>query len=88
MDDFAGEYQHRSDEELLQLWVERSQLVEEARHALKNEIHKRALFTKAECATDVWAEPRQRELAHPVSEAVGPCPVLGMWKSLVGFDFH
>ena len=54
MNDFSDEYHHRSDEELLQLWVERSQLASEARRALQSEIHKRSLTREAESATDVW----------------------------------
>src|SRR5579864_655766 len=66
MNDFSSEYRCRSDEELLQLWVERSQLTPEARGALGDEIRKRALTREAESATDAWAEPPQRELAPPL----------------------
>jgi len=71
MNDFSDEYHHRSDEELLQLWVERSQLASEARRALQSEIHKRSLTREAESATDVWAIPPERELAPPVNSYLG-----------------
>jgi hypothetical protein len=71
MNDFTDEFRHRSDEELLQIWVERSQLTTEARRALHNEINKRSLTSKAESATDVWAEPPERKLDAPVSSYLG-----------------
>lgn len=71
MDEFNSEYQHRSDEELLQLWVERAQLVPEARRALQDEIHKRMLTKQAEAATDAWAEPPERPLAPPIRTYLG-----------------
>lgn len=71
MNDLSSEYRCRSDEELLQLWVERSQLTLEARAALEDEIRKRALKREAESATDVWAEPPERELVPPVKTYVG-----------------
>lgn len=71
MDEFNSEYQNRSDEELLQLWVERAQLVPEARRALQDEIHKRTLTKQAEAATDAWAEPPERPLAPPVRTYLG-----------------
>jgi hypothetical protein len=37
MNDFQTEYEHRTDDEQLQLWVERSQLASEARLALEEE---------------------------------------------------
>ena len=43
MTDFQLEYQGRSNEELLQLWRERSQLLEEAQATLQDEISKRKL---------------------------------------------
>jgi hypothetical protein len=61
--DFATEYQQNSDDELLQLWVERSQLFPEARAALGEEIRKRRLGDEAKHATDRRAEPPERELA-------------------------
>lgn len=64
--DFAAEYQHQSDDQLLQLWVERSQLFPEARAALGEEIRKRKLAKEAEHATDRRAEPPGRELAPPI----------------------
>jgi hypothetical protein len=76
MNDFTDEYCHRSDEELLQLWVERSQLTSEASRALQNEIRKRSLTSLAESATDVWAKPPERELDPPVNSYLGfsiPC---------------
>lgn len=71
MNDFADEYRHKSDEQLLQLWVERSQLSSEAKHALQNEIQKRSLTRYAESATDAWATPPERELAPPVNSYMG-----------------
>jgi len=71
MNDFTDEYRHRSDEELLQLWVERSQLTSEASRTLQNEIRKRSLTSEAERATDVWARPPERKLAPPVNSYLG-----------------
>jgi hypothetical protein len=66
MTDFATEYQHLSDDELLQVWVERPQLVAEAESALRDEIRKRGLAREVEHAVDVWAKPPEQQLAPPV----------------------
>ena len=66
MTDFATEYQHLSDDELLQVWVERPQLVAEAESALRDEIRKRGLAREAEHAVNVWAKPPEQQLAPPV----------------------
>jgi hypothetical protein len=50
--DFSSEYQSRRDEDLLQLWVERSELLPEAGAALQNEIARRNLTGQAATATD------------------------------------
>jgi len=71
MSDLTNEYRHRSDDELLQLWVERSQLSPEARSLLHNEIQKRSLTNEAASATDVWATPPERKLAPPVNSYLG-----------------
>jgi hypothetical protein len=71
MNDFSDEYRHRSNEELLQLWAERSQLASEAKRALQTEIHNRSLTSESERATDVWAKPPERELAPPVTSYLG-----------------
>jgi hypothetical protein len=63
---FASEYQQHSDDELLQLWVERAQLLPEARTALGDEIRKRELGRQAEHATDRRAEAPEHELAPPI----------------------
>jgi len=48
--DFNAEYQSHTDEELLQLWVERSELLPEAEVALQNEIARRGLTREAATA--------------------------------------
>jgi hypothetical protein len=48
MADFHSEYQNLSDEELLRLWRERSQLLEEAQSALESEIRNRGLAKRPE----------------------------------------
>jgi hypothetical protein len=50
--DFSAEYQSRTDEDLLQLWVERSELRPEAEVALQNEIARRGLVRRAAAAKD------------------------------------
>ena len=81
--DFSGEYRTRTDEELLQLWVERSDLLPEAERALQSEIDRRGLTEQAVNAKDIRCEdeddydnPKVREdsdqqLAPPVA-AWGP----------------
>jgi hypothetical protein len=63
---FASEYQQHSDDELLQLWVERAQLLPEARAALGDEIRKREIGRQAEQATDRRAETPQHEFAPSI----------------------
>jgi hypothetical protein len=50
--DYSAEYQSRTDEDLLQLWVERSELLPEAEAALQNEIARRGLTGRAATAKD------------------------------------
>lgn len=50
--DFNAEYHSRTDEDLLQLWVERSELLPEAQVALQNEIARRGLTREAATAKD------------------------------------
>lgn len=50
--DFSAEYQSRTDEDLLQLWVERPELLPEAEAALQNEIARRGLTGRAATAKD------------------------------------
>jgi len=54
--DFNAEYQPRTDEDLLQLWVERSELLPEAEAALQNEIARRGLTAQAATAKDTRVE--------------------------------
>jgi hypothetical protein len=54
--DFSAEYQSRTDEDLLQLWVERSELLPEAEAALQNEIARRGLSAQAATAKDKRVE--------------------------------
>ena len=80
--DFSAEYQSRADDDLLQLWVERSELLPEAEAALGREIARRRLTDQAATAKDRRVEedcpdePRERKksdhrLARPVT-AWGP----------------
>ena len=78
--DFDVEYRSRSDEELLQLCVERSELLPEAVIALQNEIARRGLTRQAATAKDKRvddsiglqeSEKSHHRLAPPVS-AWGP----------------
>ena len=87
MNDFTDEYHHRNDEELLQLWVERSQLSSDARHALHNEIHKRSLTSETDSATDAWATPPERKLAPPVNSYLG-FSVPWFWLRELWLRFH
>lgn len=50
--DYSAEYQSRADDDLLQLWVERSELQPEAEEALRSEISRRRLTDQAATAKD------------------------------------
>jgi hypothetical protein len=76
MSQFATDYRHLDDDELLQLWVERFQLVDEARAALREEISRRGIKKEAEVAVDRRAEPSQPVLAPPVETFMG---VSALW---------
>jgi len=54
--DFCAEYRSQADGDLLQLWVERSDLVPEAEAALKAEITRRGLTEEAATAKDIRVE--------------------------------
>ena len=54
--DFSSEYQSHTDTELLQLWVERSDLLPEAAGALQSEIDRRGLTKQAINAKDIGIE--------------------------------
>jgi hypothetical protein len=79
--DFSAEYRSREDEELLQLWVERSELHPEAEAALRSEVSRRRLTDQVATAKDQRIEgdsidPREsnksdHRLAAPVT-AWGP----------------
>ncbi len=57
MKEFETDYRHLNNDDLLQLWVERSQLVGEAKEALREEIRRRGIGREAELAVDRRAEP-------------------------------
>ena len=57
MTDFVSEYHKASDEKLLQLWEERSQLLEEAQSALASEIRNRGLYTPVQTPSVAMTEP-------------------------------
>jgi hypothetical protein len=76
MEQFATDYRQLNDDELLQLWVERSQLVSEAKEALREEIRRRGITKEAEVAFDRRAEPREPELAPPVETFIN---VSALW---------
>lgn len=77
--EFALEYQALTDDELLQLWVERSQLTAEAKEALQTEIRKRNLAAEAEHAIDRRALPPKRTLAPPPANTFFGASVLWFW---------
>jgi hypothetical protein len=66
MNQFATDYRQLDNDELLQLWVERSQLGGEAKEALREEIRRRGIAKEAEVAVDRRAEPPEHELAPAV----------------------
>jgi hypothetical protein len=73
--DFNAEYQSRTDEELLQFWVERSELLPEAEVALQNEIARRGLTREAATAKDRRVEDdsdleRGKKSDHRLAPAV------------------
>ena len=57
MKEFATDYRQLNNDDLLQLWVERSQLVDEAKEALREEIRRRGIEREVELAVDRRAEP-------------------------------
>jgi cation transport ATPase len=57
MKEFATDYRQLNNDDLLQLWVERPQLVDEAKEALREEIRRRGIEREAEVAVDRRAEP-------------------------------
>ena len=63
MTDFAKRYRELGNEELLQLWEERSQLAAEAKSALHSEITIRHLRDEAEHARDTWEQRHEPNLA-------------------------
>jgi cation transport ATPase len=60
MKEFATDYRQLNNDDLLQLWVERAQLVDEAKEALREEIRRRGIEREAELAVDRRAEPFSR----------------------------
>jgi len=60
MTDFQSEYQNLRDEELLHLWGERSQLLEEAQSALAFEIRNRGLSKPAEKPSSSGHDTRKK----------------------------
>jgi hypothetical protein len=75
--DFNAEYQSQTDEDLLQLWVERSELLPEAEAALQNEIARRGLTGQAATAKDRRVEDdsidseKGKKSDHRLAPAVG-----------------
>jgi hypothetical protein len=72
MTQFATDYHQLSDDELLQLWVERTQLTGNAKEALRQEIRRRGIADEAEVAVDQRVEP-PHPLARPMSRALRFC---------------
>ena len=65
MKEFATDYRQLNNDDLLQLWVERSQLVGEAKEALREEIRTRGIGREAELAVD-----RRADILVQISSAV------------------
>jgi hypothetical protein len=57
MKEFATEYRQLDNNDLLQLWVERSQLADEANEVLREEISRRGIWRETELAVDRRADP-------------------------------
>lgn len=76
MTHFATEYQQLSDDELLQLWVERGQLSGDAKEALREEIRRRGIAKEADVAVDRRAESPERPLSRPVETFIN---VSALW---------
>ena len=75
MKGFASDYRQLDNDDLLQLWVERSQLMDEASETLREEISRRGIQREAELAVDRRAEPfcrngRFRSWIHAISESM------------------
>ena len=64
MTNFQSKYQNFSDEELLHLWGERSQLLEEAQSALASEISNRGLSKRAEKRSSIRKEA-EKDIEKP-----------------------
>ncbi len=76
MKECASDYHQLGNDDLLQLWMERSQLMDEASEALREEISRRGIQREAELAVDRRAESfcrnrRFRSWIHAIRESMG-----------------
>jgi signal peptidase I len=69
--DYSAEYRSRTDGDLLQLWVERSDLLPEAEAALQSEIAQRGLAGEAATAKDIRCEDDDQRFDRLVSRSLG-----------------
>jgi signal peptidase I len=69
--DHSAEYRSRTDGDLLQLWVERSDLLPEAEAALQSEIARRGLAGEAATAKDMRCEDGDRRFNRLVPRSLG-----------------
>jgi hypothetical protein len=77
--DFSSEYQSRTDEELLQLWVERYELLPQAEVALQNEVARRGLTREAANAQDRRVEDDSIDLERGKKSDRRLAPAVSAW---------
>jgi hypothetical protein len=77
--DFSAEYQSRTDEDLLQLWVERSEFLPEAEAAVQNEIARRGLTGRASTAKDKRVEDDTIDSEKGKKSEPGLAPAVAAW---------
>jgi hypothetical protein len=77
--DFTAEYQSRTDEDLLQLWIERSGLLPEAEVALQNEIVRRGLSGQAATTNDRRAEDNSTDSEKDKKSDCRLAPAVAAW---------
>jgi hypothetical protein len=78
MADFAAQYAHFNDDELLQLSTENAQLVPDARQALNEEIRRRGLVGKSTERNMATTEDPAKRLGPPVETYIN-LSVLWFW---------
>lgn len=83
--DFSAEYRSRTDEDLLQLWVERSELLPEAEAELQNEVAHRGLTGQAATAKDRRSEEDGTGLERAEKSDHRLAPAASVWGPTIAW---